>query len=239
MRQFSGEHIAALIVTAAAAALAVRSPRLVPARLLAAAILGAELVEYAANTIDGTWRADFNLPLQLTDAVVFVAAAALWTRRPLLVELLYFWALTASLQALLTPDLNRAFPSLFYFTYFVTHGGAVVAACLLVFGRGLVPRPGAIRRVFAATVAFACVAGVADVLTGGNYMYLREKPSRASLLDYMGPWPVYIVSAAALALVMFAALAAIARAAGPANSLQVKGSPESHASANRSSPHGG
>ena len=67
---------------------------------------------------------------------------ALWTRRPLLVEILYFWALTASLQAVITPDLNQTFPSVFYFTYFVTHCGAVVAACLLVFG---LPRSGSGR----------------------------------------------------------------------------------------------
>jgi len=43
--------------------------------------------------------------------------------------------------------------------------------------------------VYALTAAFAALAEVGNLLTGGNYMFLREKPSRASVLDLMGPWP--------------------------------------------------
>src|SRR5919197_3503936 len=219
MRQLSGEHVAALCVAALAAVAAAWAPRrLAPARVVLAsralslAILGAYVTEYVANTVEGTWEASFNLPFQLTDAVTIVAIVALWSPRQLLVELVYFWALTASLQALLTPDLGQAFPSVFYFTYFGYHTGAVAAACFLVFGCRLYPRPGASLRVFALTLAFAAVAGAADLLTGGNYMYLRNKPAHNSLLNLMGPWPWYIVSTAALAVAMLRALQLLADA---------------------------
>jgi hypothetical integral membrane protein (TIGR02206 family) len=220
MAQLSGEHVAALIVMAVAVCAAVWAPRrhrgpwVVPVmRGLALVILAAYVTEYVANAVEGTWSARHNLPLHLTDAVTVVAIVALWSPRPLLVEVVYFWALTASLQAVLTPDLGQGFPSIFYFTYFVTHVGAVVAACLLVFGLGLTPRPGAMWRVFGLTVAFAAIVGVADLVTGANYMYLRHKPEESSLLDAMGPWPWYIVAGAAFGLALFAALAALARTA--------------------------
>jgi hypothetical integral membrane protein (TIGR02206 family) len=184
------------------AAIAVAMLRPPPARALAVAMAGAFVAEQIAYVVTGEWRATLNLPLQLSDAVTFVAIAALWRPRPRLNELLWFWALTASLQATLTPDLAQSFPDVRYFTYFVTHGGALVAVVVL---RAL-PQPGGMWRAYAATLAWTALAAVGDVVTGGNYMFLRHKPSRASLLDVMGPWPVYIAAAAVLALALFAVL---------------------------------
>jgi hypothetical integral membrane protein (TIGR02206 family) len=211
--QFSGEHLAALAAAAVVAAFSIWAARARPggwivlfSRTLAVLMIAAYLAENVAIVVRGTWSLERNLPLQLTDVVTIVTALALWSPRPLLFELAYFWALTASLQAVLTPDLDSTFPSLFFFTYFVTHCGAVVAAVFLAWGCVLVPRRGAVRRVFVATAAFAVVAGLGDLLTGGNYMYLREKPETTSLLDLMGPWPWYILSGAMLAIAMFALL---------------------------------
>jgi hypothetical integral membrane protein (TIGR02206 family) len=211
--QLAGEHVVALAATASLATFSIWEARAHPgswiltfSRALAVLMLSAYLAENIAIVARGTWSLERSLPLQLTDAVTIISALALWSPRPLLFELAYFWGLTASLQAVLTPDLDDAFPSLFFFTYFTTHGGAVVAALFLAWGRGLVPRQGAVRRVFLATAAFAAVAGLADLLTGGNYMFLREKPEAASLLDLMGPWPWYILSGALLAIALFAVL---------------------------------
>lgn len=215
LKQFSAPHLAALAVLVVGAGASIWLPRRSPrarlwrvgyARSLAVLIFAAWAGEYVADAITGVWSVKYTLPLQLTDAVSLTAVAALWTRRPLLIELVYFWSLTASLQALLTPDLAQNFPSVFYFTYFIYHVGAVLASCLLVFGLGCYPRPGAAWRVFAATLAVAAVAGTADAITGGNYMYLRQKPVHGSLLSVLGPWPWYIASAAAVGLAMLLVL---------------------------------
>jgi hypothetical integral membrane protein (TIGR02206 family) len=185
-------------------------------RGLAALIFVAYVCEQLTYARRGDWAVEVNLPLHLTDAVTLVSIAALW--RPQsgwLVELVYFWALSASLQAVLTPDLGHGFPDPLFFTYFATHSGAVAAAFLLVFGARRTPRPGAVWRVYAATVAFALLAAAGTLLTGGNYMYLRHKPAHASLLDVMGAWPLYILAAAAVGLLLFLALAACARRIAP------------------------
>jgi hypothetical integral membrane protein (TIGR02206 family) len=193
-----------IVATAAAAAVAARWPA---PRPLAVVIGGTYVVEHSSFVARGEWEADFNLPLHLTDVVTIVSVLALWTRRPMLVELTWFWALTASLQAVLTPDLGGAdFPELLWLTFFITHSGAVVAAVMLVVGCGIHPRAGAVKRVFAATLAVAAAAATANLVTGGNYMWLREKPDEGSLLDFMGPWPWYILSAALLALLLFTLL---------------------------------
>ncbi|HZO76545.1 MAG TPA: TIGR02206 family membrane protein [Solirubrobacteraceae bacterium] len=215
MRQFSPPHLAALAVVVAASAASVWAARrnrdmTLYCRLLALLIFAAWAGEYAADAINGTYTAKYTLPLQLTDIISLTAVVALWTRKRLAVELLYFWSLSASLQALLTPDLGENFPSIYYFTYFVYHIGAVVAALMLVFGLRIYPRPRAAVKVFVITLAWAAVAGIGDVVTRGNYMYLRDKPIHGSLLNVMGPWPWYIVTTAALALAMLLVLQVIA-----------------------------
>jgi hypothetical integral membrane protein (TIGR02206 family) len=219
VEHWSGQHIMALLATALVAALLVAAARrwgdawAVPAgRGLAVVILGGFVCEQLTYALRGQWTAEVNLPLQLTDAVTLVSVVALWRlESALLVELVYFWALSASLQAVLTPDLGQSLPDVLFFTYFVTHSGAIAAACLLVFGTRRAPRSNAVWRAYVITVAFAGLAAVGTVLTGGNYMFLRHKPAHGSLLNFMGPWPVYILVGALLGLVMFLALAALAR----------------------------
>jgi len=216
VRQFSPEHLAALAAMVVAAGTSVWIARGSRRRtteaisvVLALVILAGWIGEQVADVVEGIWAVKYTLPLQLTDAVSIVAVVALLRPRPLLVELTYFWALTASLQATLTPDLARTFPSVFYFTYFAYHVGAIVAACMLVYGCRRYPRPGAAWRVFAITLAFAAIAGAADLITGGNYMYLRSKPLHSSLLSVMARWPWYILETALLALAMLLALQAL------------------------------
>ncbi len=50
------------------------------------------------------------------------------------------------------------------------------------------------------------MVGLVDALTGADYMFLRAKPSSATVLDLFGPWPVYILVAALIGLVLFAIL---------------------------------
>jgi hypothetical integral membrane protein (TIGR02206 family) len=146
------------------------------------------------------------LPLQLCDVAILIAAAALWTRNQLLVEVSYFWGLAGTIQALITPDLPQHFPSFPYFQYYVAHGGVVVAALVLVVGLRLHPRRFAAVKVAGLTIAYAALVGVVDAVTGADYIYLRAKPPGPTLLDLLGPWPVYILSAAVIGLMLFAIL---------------------------------
>ncbi len=213
MRQFSDPHLAALAVLIVATVAAVATARRHPgapsdwlARTLAALILAAWAGEYVADAVNGTWSVKYTLPLQLTDVISLSAAAALLTRRRLFVECVFLWSLTATLQATLTPDLGQNFPSVYYFTYFTYHIGAIVAGCMLVFGCRMYPRPGAVWRVWGLTLVWAAIAGAGDLITGGNYMYMRTKPQHNSLLSLMGPWPWYIAETVVLGLAMLLAV---------------------------------
>lgn len=179
-------------------------------RGLAVAVLAAWAGEYVADVVTGIWTIRDDLPLQLTDTISVISGLALWTRHRVLTELLVMWALSASLQATITPDLAWTFPSVFYFTFFIYHEGAIVGGLVLAVGLGLYPRRGAWWRTFAATLAVAACAGTADLLIrGADYMFLAAKPPDGSLLSVLGPWPWYIAAVAGVALAMVIALQAI------------------------------
>jgi hypothetical integral membrane protein (TIGR02206 family) len=162
----------------------------------------------AWHLADGGFAWTDYLPLDLCDVAVFVTVYALFTRSPLASELAYFWAFAGGTMALLMPDIDTGFPSARFMLFFTLHGLVIAAAMMLSFGLGCAPRRGAALRVFGITNAYAVVVGFVDAVTGANYMYLRAKPFAGSILDAMGPWPVYILAADALALVLFLALEA-------------------------------
>lgn len=205
------EHVAALLVIAAATLVLVVAARRRPGAWLKAMALVLVVDEVswwvylAAGGGEPGQRAQ-PLPLQLCDVAIFIAAAALWTRQPLLVEMTYFWGLAGTVQALFTPDLPQHFPSYPYFQYYIAHGGVVAAALVLVIGLRLSPRPRAVLRVAAVTIAYVAFAGLVDAVTGADYMFLRSKPPSPTLLDALGPWPVYLLSAAVLSIALFALL---------------------------------
>jgi len=176
------------------------------ARVLAIVILANEASWWVWLGLQHTWSLSYALPLHLCDVAAFVAAAALWTQSPLLVELTYFWGLAGTSNSLITPDLADHFPGYLFFQFYIAHGAIVAAALFLVVGLRITPRRGAVSRVVGLTLGLAAADAGADFLTGGNYMYLRHAPGVHSLLDVMGPWPWYIVGAASLALVLFTAL---------------------------------
>jgi hypothetical integral membrane protein (TIGR02206 family) len=210
---FDAAHLGALVLTGAtASALAalVRSrpgTGLLVRGLLFAGISLLLAFELGVASREGwlTWQT--LLPLHLCDAAMVLALLSLLRPRPGAVEILYFWALAGSGLAMLTPDLPWGFPRWEFVVFFGLHGLVLVAAVVLVFGLGLRPRRGAPGRAFVATLALAVVAGAVDYFLGTNFMFLRGKPPTPTLLDHMGPWPVYIVVGAAVAFGVFHLLA--------------------------------
>ncbi len=211
MDLFSPSHLVVLAVTAAACVALGLAARRDPdgawitpvARGLAVLLVLNEIAFHVVEGLNGDLTARGDLPLHLTDAATIAAVIALWSRSALAFELTYFWAMTATVQALLTPDLRRGFPDGRWWWFFIAHAGVVVAAVFLAWGLRRTPRPGAVPRVFLWSLGVTALAAAGTLAFDGNYMFLREPPSGGSLLDLMGPWPWYILSAAALALALF------------------------------------
>jgi len=173
-------------------------------RGIAIVLFGNELASWVWAAVQGVAR----IPLQLCDLALLLTVAAIWSLRPRVCELAYFWGIVASSQAILTPDLQRPFPDYWWLKFFATHCGVVMSAVYLaVTGRVRLTR-GSIWRVWGLTNLYAGAMGLINWCWGTNYGYLARKPMHPSLLDAFGPWPIYIavMDVAALALLCLAAL---------------------------------
>jgi hypothetical integral membrane protein (TIGR02206 family) len=143
--------------------------------------------------LPGEYDLGRSLPLQVCDLAWVAAVAALWTRHWAALALVYFWGLTLTVQGILTPSLEQAFPDPRFFMFWGMHFLTVWAAVYLTFGLRTPIGWRGFRFTVAVTLAWAVVAMVFNALTGTNYGYLNRKPSVGTLLDVMGPWPGYVV----------------------------------------------
>lgn len=144
-----------------------------------------------------------ELPLELCHWAQALAALALFYPGINKAELLWFWGLSGTLQALITPDLAKDFPDPSYLLFFAAHCGIVIAAFVLVFGLRYYPRRGSAIRCWLYSQLYFWPVLIINLMTGWNYGYLREKPRAGSLLDLLGEWPLYLVWMQVLALLFF------------------------------------
>ncbi|MCL4448821.1 MAG: TIGR02206 family membrane protein [Actinobacteria bacterium] len=174
-------------------------------KLLAIVLLG-NILGWLATVVTVPFSWSTSLPIPLCDVATILTVAALWTCSKKLVELVYFWGIAGTLQGVLTPDLALTAPFYVKAEYLIAHVVVVIAAIYLVVGMRIYPTRLAAIRVFVITITYTAFVGVIDFLTGGNYMYLAHIPTQTTLLNFLGPWPWYILSAAGLAIVLLAIL---------------------------------
>jgi hypothetical integral membrane protein (TIGR02206 family) len=120
------------------------------------------------------------------------AIVALWTRNRYATALTYFWGLTLTVQGILTPALGETFPDPRYFMFWGMHFMTVWAAVYLTFGLAVRVTWRTYRFTVLVTAGWAATVMVINALAGTNYGYLNGKPSSASILDAMPPWPIYV-----------------------------------------------
>lgn len=180
-------------------------------RVFAVSLLVTELLYHIIFYLNGNWQLHDSLPLELSSISLFAAILLLWTGNKTLYIFVFFAGIGGALQALVTPVLSYNFPHFRFFHFFYTHLGVIVAALYFTWVKGYRP---VFKDVWKAMILLNLVAVVVffmNLLTKGNYMFLNKKPETASILDFLGPYPFYILSLEAFACLFSIGLWAIFR----------------------------
>lgn len=168
--------------------------------LFVALLVVSKIIGVIVLSSDGELTIESVLPMHLCDWAAIMAVITLIHPNQRTYELCYFWGLGGTLQALLTPDLLYGFPDLRFISFFALHGGVIASILFMTLGMGMRPVPASGLRVLAWSMLYLGTALVVNSMLGTNFGYLRAKPAQPSLLDYMAPWPFYIVQLVLLAI---------------------------------------
>ncbi|MEP7195336.1 MAG: TIGR02206 family membrane protein [Saprospiraceae bacterium] len=144
-----------------------------------------------------------DLPFHLCNLLPFLAPISIYYRSRWFFGILYFFILAGTLQSIITPDLKEGFPHYIYFRYWLIHCGLIgLVVYILVVLKWKVYLVDIKNALIAANI-YLCFSLIINYLTGGNYFFTMQKPSVPTLLDYLGPWPWYLISGQLLMAFLF------------------------------------
>ncbi len=160
-----------------------------------------EILWHTWVAVTGQWSAQSMLPLHLSGLLVWVSAAMLITKNYTVYEFTYFLGIGSSIQTLLTPTLGPyGFPHYRFFEIFISHGTIFTAGVFMSVVEGYRPYWKSVLKVLVGTNIYMAFVGLINWLLDSNYLYICYKPDTASLLDFLGPWPWYILGMEAVGL---------------------------------------
>ena len=198
MPAFGPTHVLMLAVTAVAAITAVQLTRRStdPSRALRVCglvLLAVSVFWMAWDLLPTHFDVSRSLPLHYSDALRIITSYALITGKRWAVAVSFYWGLTLNFLSILTPDVTYwHVPWLEFFMYWFLHITAFVAPLAFITA-GFRPRWRDWLTAIAATVGWGLLVMAANAVVGSNYGYLNGAPAAATPLDYLGPWPYYLV----------------------------------------------
>ena len=154
----------------------------------------------------GRWDFGSSLPLELCSISLIVTIILLWTGNKKFYSFVFFAGIGGAVQAVATPVLDINFPHFRFFHFFYTHFGIILTALYFTWVKGYRPTfKGVIQTMIILNILLPFLFAI-NFLVEGNYMFLQEKPRGGSLLDYLGPYPWYILSLEFVAFIVFCCL---------------------------------
>lgn len=174
---------------------------------LAALLLGTHIAWDSWQIAVGIWDIRWSLPLQLCQLTQFLCVPMLLLRSQRLFAFLYFWGFAGATQAILTPNLSQqSFPHIVFLAFFIAHGGVLLALTYMLAAENYRPSWRSLGQTWLLTNALLPLVGLFNWLVGGNYWFLAAPPPTPTLIDYLGPWPWYLLGLQGIALGLFVLL---------------------------------
>ena len=159
-------------------------------------IISFVVVAYHLYSISlGNYNISTDLPLYLCSFMALLIPIFTYNRKRWMFEILLFWIIAGTSQGVITPDIPVGFPTFYYFRYWTVHLGLLIIIFYAIFVFKMKPTFKSVFKSFFALQLYVVFMVTINYVLNANYFYLNEKPQSASVLDYLGEWPLYIIVA--------------------------------------------
>lgn len=190
-------------------------PRFINSKTDSSKIILAKILGFSAITLElikpfiWHYAMDFPwarlIPIHMCNLSTIFIGIFLLTEKRLFFEVSFFWGIGGGINALLTPDVPKAFPDPQYILFFFGHGLLIVAivfACLSLKNR---PTLASVKNGIIFSLVTLPVIYLINKIVGppANYWYLGVKPVGESLLDFFPDPPVHIPVLIFLGIIVF------------------------------------
>ena len=131
-----------------------------------------------------------NLPIAVCGWAAIFGSYMVVGKSQRLFDIIYFWLLSGSLFALLTPTpLTYCGPTRFrYYQFWTEHTLGYVAVFYMIFVHGMRPNPRSAVRSYIALLVMTVIAYFTNrLIPGANYLYMARPESAPSVLDILPP----------------------------------------------------
>lgn len=131
-----------------------------------------------------------NLPIGVCGWAAIFCSFMVIGKTQSLFDISYFWLLSGSVFALLTPTpLNFTGPTRFrYYQFWAEHTLGYIAIFYMIFVHGMRPTVRSAVKSYIALIAMACIAYTVNrMIPGANYLYMARPEAAPSVLDILPP----------------------------------------------------
>ena len=131
-----------------------------------------------------------NLPIGVCGWTAIFCSYMVIGKKQTLFDICYFWLLSGSLFALITPTpLTFTGPTRFrYYQFWLAHTLGYIAVFYMIFVHGMRPYIKSAFKSFGALVIMAVIAYLVNqMIPGANYLYMARPEAAPSVLDILPP----------------------------------------------------
>ncbi|WP_370391093.1 TIGR02206 family membrane protein [uncultured Winogradskyella sp.] len=150
----------------------------------------------------GKFNHQTDLPLDICNLIGLLLPILMWKPSQKYFPFFYFYIMAGTTQPVFAPHLFNGFPNFVFLKFWILHSGLIVYILFISVTLDYKVKLKDIWPVFLGLQVYALFVFIINKIIGSNYIYLIEKPPTASVLDYFGPWPVYIFVADLIFLVL-------------------------------------